>query len=287
MKLGKQVCGGGNGRCVSALLLLTAIGVTGGQAAIVGGTPDPSLDLTGYAVTFNDDFSKMDVSSYGPNRPGMRWIAHTPWNGDFGNDSFDNPGPGGPFAFGKNGLTITAHKDAAGNWHSGLLCSMDRDGPSQLGFAQRYGYFEIKAKLPDGGSGTWPAFWLIGVNKQVSSAEIDVMEDYGVSDRIYHSVEHIWQNGSDRRHLDHMEYVTPGMLSDQFNTYGVLIEPEQTSFYLNRHLIWSTPTPPEYQQPMYMLVNLAIGGGWPYGRLQSPQIMAVQYVRVFQKNGKN
>jgi hypothetical protein len=43
------------------------------------------------------------------------------------------------------------------------------------------------------------------------------MEDYGASDRIYHSVEHIWQNGSDLRHLDHMEYVTPGMLSKQFN----------------------------------------------------------------------
>ncbi len=287
MKLGQSACGIRNGRCVSALLLLTAIGVIGVHAATSGAASDPALDLSGYAMTFNDDFSKMDVSSNGPNRQAMRWIAHTPWNGDFGNDSFDNPGPGGPFAMGEQGLTITAHKDAAGNWHSGLLCSMDRDGPGQHGFAQRYGYFEIKAKLPDGGSGTWPAFWLIGVDKQTSSAEIDVMEYYGVSDRIYHSVEHIWQNGSDQRHLDHMEYVTPGLLSKQFNTYGVLIEPEQTSVYFNRHLIWSTPTPPEYRQPMYMLVNLAIGGGWPFGRLQSPQIMAVQYVRVFQKRTEN
>jgi hypothetical protein len=287
MNLAKQVCASGNRRFVSGCLLLTAIGVIGIHIAISGAAPDPALDLTGYSMTFNDDFRKMDISSDGPNRQGMRWIAHTPWNGDFGNDSFDNPGPGGPFVIGSNGLTITAHKDAAGNWHAGLLCSMDRDGPGQLGFAQRYGYFEIKAKLPDGGSGTWPAFWLIGVNKQVSSAEIDVMEYYGVSDRIYHSVEHVWQNGSDTRHLDHMEYVTPGILSKQFNTYGVLIEPAQTRFYFNRHLIWSTLTPPEYQQPMYMLVNLAIGGGWPFERLQSPQIMAVQYVRVFQKNAKN
>lgn len=269
------------------LLVLLEIGVIVVRSGISGAAPDTTIDLTDYSMTFNENFTKMDVSSNGPIGLGMRWIAHTPWHGDFGNDAFDDPGPGGPFVMGPNGLTIIAHKDAAGLWHSGLLCSMDRDGPGQQGFAQRYGYFEIRAKLPDGGSGTWPAFWLIGVNKQVSSAEIDVMEDYGVSNQIYHSVEHIWQNGSDRLHLDHMAYVTPGLLSQQFNTYGVLIEPDETSFYFNRKLIWSTPTPPEYRQPMYMLVNLAIGGGWPYERLQSPQIMAVQYVRVFQKNPKH
>jgi beta-glucanase (GH16 family) len=83
-----------------------------------------------------------------------------------------------------------------------------------------------------------------------------------------------------------MMRVTPGRLSKQYNTYGVLIGPETTSFYFDRELIWSTPTPPEYRQPMYMLVNLAIGGGWPSGNLTSPQIMNVQYIRVFQKDGK-
>jgi hypothetical protein len=45
--------------------------------------------------------------------------------------------------------------------------------------------------------------------------------------------------------------------------------------------------PPAYQQRMYMLVDLAIGNGWPFERSQSPQIMAVRYVRVFQRNAKN
>lgn len=244
-----------------------------------------ALDLSGYAMTFNETFDKMDVSANGPNGAGTNWIAHTPWHGDFGNDVFDNPGPNGPFIMGKNGLAIVAHKDAGGLWHSGLLCSMDRDGPGQHGFAQRYGYFEMKAILPTG-PGTWPAFWLIGVNKQTSSAEIDVVEYYGESNVYFHSVEHVWQNGTDRMPRDHMQRVTPGLLSRQFNTYGVLIEPDTTSFYFNRQLIWSTPTPPEYRQKMYLLVNLAIGGGWPYGDLQSPQIMNVQYIRVFQKTAK-
>jgi beta-glucanase (GH16 family) len=76
--------------------------------------------------------------------------------------------------------------------------------------------------------------------------------------------------------------VPPGSLSSGYNTFGVLVEPKETSFYLNRKEVWSTPTPPEYTQPLYLLVDLAIGGGWPDNKLTSPQRMDVQYVRVYQ-----
>jgi hypothetical protein len=268
---------------LGGLGLFLAAGFSASHPGIAAPATDPTLNLSGYSMTYNETFGKMDVSADGPNGRGTNWIAHTPWHGDFGNDVFDNPGPNGPFVMDKDGLTIIAHKDPSGLWHSGLLCSMDRDGAGQHGFAQRYGYFEMKAILP-GGPGTWPAFWLIGVDKSSSSAEIDVVEYYGESDRYFHSVEHLWKNGSDVMPRDHMQEVTPGLLSIQFNTYGVLIEPDTTRFYFNRELIWSTPTPPQYQQPMYMLVNLAIGGGWPIKDLKSPQLMKVQYIRVYQKN---
>ena len=217
------------------------------------------------------------MSAHGPDTP---WIAHTPWNGDFGDAAFDDPGPLGPFAASREGLTITARKDAEGKWHSGLLSSMDKDGPDQHGFAQRYGYFEIRTKLPDG-PGVWPSFWLIGTHKETSSAEIDVFEYYGQFPAGFHSVEHIWEGGKDRLHLDHVTNVSPGFFTSRFNTFGVLIDPERTRFYLNREEIWDTPTPPEYRQPMYMLVDLALGGGWPIGDLKSPAVMAVDYVKVW------
>jgi hypothetical protein len=242
--------------------------------------PGASLDLADYHETFSDTFASLNVSARGP---GTRWIAHTPWNGDFGDAVFDDPGANGPFSAGPGGLAITAHRDSAGRWHSGLLCSMDSDGPGAKGFAQQYGYFEMKAQLPSG-SGTWPAFWLIGVHKQVSAAEIDVIEYYGGFPRYYHSVEHVWQQGTDRLHLDHLNQVPAGSLSAGYNTYGVLITPDQTIFYLNRHEIWATATQPEFRQPMYLLVNLAIGGGWPTKNLASPSIMRVAYIKVYQKN---
>ena len=240
------------------------------------------LNLSGYRLTLDENFATLQISAHG-NGAATKWTAHTPWNGDFGDAMFDNPGPTSPFTRTPAGLSITAHKDEAGHWHSGLLCSVDQDGPNQHGFTQQYGYFEMKAKLPNG-PGVWPAFWLIGKNKTTSSSEIDVIEYYGQFNKYYHSTTHIWRaNGTHKFLQTYLKKVPAGLLTQQFNTYGVLIEPDRTSFYLNRQIYWSIPTPPEYRQPFYILVNLALGGGWPTTNLPSPQIMQVQYIHVYQR----
>jgi hypothetical protein len=239
-----------------------------------------SLDLSHYRMTFNETFHTLDATSHGP---GGQWIAHTPWNGDFGDDTFDDPGPGGPFKTSPQGLTITAFKDDKGQWHSGLLCSLVPTPAGPKGFSQRYGYFEMKAKLPDG-PGVWPAFWLVGTGK-TNSPEIDVMEYYGAFRGAYRITEHLWTNNSDSLHLTTAVDVPPGSLSSGYNTFGVLIEPKETSYYLNRKKVWSTPTPAEFRQPMYFLLDLAIGGGWPSDHLTSPQRMEVQYIRAYQPVG--
>jgi Glycosyl hydrolases family 16 len=236
-----------------------------------------NLNLTHYRMTFNETFHGLDASAYGP---GGQWIAHTFWNGDFGDDTFDNPGPQGPFKTSPQGLTITAYKDQQGHWHTGLLCSLVPTPSGPHGFSQRFGYFEMKAKLPDG-PGVWPAFWLVGDSK-TNSPEIDVMEYYGAFRSSYRITEHVWNHGQSVLGRSIAINVPPGSLSSGYNTFGVLVEPKETSFYLNRKEVWSTPTPPEYTQPLYLLVDLAIGGGWPDNKLTSPQRMDVQYIRVYQ-----
>lgn len=45
-----------------------------------------------------------------------------------------------------------------------------------------HGRYEIRAKVPDTGSGTWPAIWLLGssdLGSWPNSGEIDIMEQYG------------------------------------------------------------------------------------------------------------
>ena len=266
-----------------ACLVASVLGglALGGSAVLgaAGQATAPSLDLSGYRVSFDDEFKTFDISAQGPD--GV-WKAHTPWHGDFGDAAFGDPGPGGPFSLTAQGLAITATRQPDGKWVSGLICSVDKDGAGQHGFSQQYGYFEMEAMLPSG-PGTWPAFWLIGTDKTSSAAEIDVIEYYGSFTKYFHTTEHVWVNGSNKLLRTRMVEVTAGSLSSGYNKFGVLITPQMTSFYLNRHEYWRTPTPPEYRQPMYILANLALGGGWPIAGLTSPQVMRIGYIRVYQK----
>jgi Glycosyl hydrolases family 16 len=226
------------------------------------------LNLSDYHVTFSDNFSNLSLKAHAP---GARWITQTPWHGDFGDAAFSDPNPAA-FKSTPNGLQIIASQAPDGKWRSGLICSAWEDNNPHAGFTQEYGYFQMTAKLPSG-MGTWPAFWLIGSDKRKSVSEIDVIEYYGGFPRHFHTTEHVWVNGKNQLLRSIVPEVPAGQLSNRFNRFGVLITPKFTSFYLNRKEYWSTPTPPEYRQPMYILANLALGSGWPISGLKSPVIM--------------
>jgi hypothetical protein len=238
--------------------------------------PAQVIDPSQMQLTFEDSFRTLSISAWGP---GTRWIAHTPFNQDFGDARFDDPQAGGPFALTSHGLSITARQDSKGHWHSGLICSIDRR--AQSGFAQKYGYFEMKAKLPDA-PGVWPAFWLLGTDRSHGVAEFDVMEFYGRHVPKYNATVHFWSKN--HKNLGYMQIITvqSGILSSQFNTFGVLITPNMVQEYFNRHLVWATPTPAQFNTPMYMLADLALGGGWPIQQLSSPQVMDIEYIRAYQ-----
>ena len=54
-------------------------------------------------------------------------------------------------------------------------------------------------------------------------------------------------------------------------------------WYFDGVELWRQPTPPEAKVPMYVLVNLALGGGWPIDKTPDPSRMLVDYVRVYAK----
>lgn len=252
-----------------------ALAVSANLAAYPG---EPALlNLDAFEQTFNESFTSLDISAHGP---GTTWTAHTPWHGDFGDAVFEDPGPRSPFSLGPHGLRITATRDGEGRWHSGLIASRDRDGRGGTGFAQRYGYFEMRARLPVGG-GTWPAFWLIGTEKADAASEIDVVEFYGGFPGYFHAVMHLFEGGDDTLHEDHLVAVSPDALGSSFNDFGVLIEKDDISFYFNRQEVWRRPTPAAFHQPFYLLADLAIGGGWPHDRLVPPVTMEIERITVF------
>jgi beta-glucanase (GH16 family) len=261
----------------AATVFLLAAAVSRADGYVSGDTGD-AIDLDQMKITFEEPFDILDVSAWGPN---TRWIAHTPWNGDFGGARFANPGKGSPFSVQDGILRIKASKGGDGEWQSGLLASVDAKGE---GFSQEYGYFEMRASLPSG-LGLWPAFWLIGKDRSTSTAEIDAMEYYGDKPGAYSSTVHVWHR--DGKHYSQFSRINVFRTADptQFHTYGVKIDSEYVRMYFDRKLVWKTKTQPEYRQPMYILLNLGLVDGVTKMVAPDPSFMSVDYVRAYSLPG--
>jgi beta-glucanase (GH16 family) len=262
-------------RLVLILVFVAIIGFPSAQA-----TPPP-----GYRLVFDEDFSgPLSVSNWGT--PPAKWIAHTPYAGDFGSAWFtgpNDPGTTSPFSV-KNGvLTITAYQDPNRNnhWRSGLLSSVD---PHGNGFSVALGYFECRMKLASG-AGVWPAFWLMSLNsvdknRTTNSAEIDILEEYGVNSTLAHQTVHVWKpKGGELHAIGHASKLE-GMTSD-FHDYGCLIAKDYIHFYFDGQQIWQTATSVEDLEPFYLMVDLGLGGGWPIDKTPNPSSLYVQEIRVY------
>ena len=244
--------------------------------------PPASLHLEDYQVTFHEDFSQpLSISAWGPE---TRWISHTPYAGDFGDARFADPDRHSPFSVKDGVLRIEARK-VDGHWQSGLLCSVD---PQGKGFSQQYGYFEMRAKFPKG-LGTWPAFWLRGVpqlqeprdKKTLTQVEIDVVEQYGSGPNSLHTTLHRWGPGA--FHWAEGDTSIVNGMTDDFHNYGVLVEEEFITLYFDGVELRKDRTPKEARVPLYLMLDLALGGGWPIDQTPDPSEMLVEHVKVFAK----
>ena len=146
-------------------------------------------------------------------------------------------------------------------------------------FSQQYGYFEVSAKLPDG-QGLWPAFWLLPQDGGWPP-EIDVMEQLGHDMTTYYTAAHTQSSGS---HTSQGAAIPTPDLSASFHTYGVNWQPDNLTYYFDGQEVWKTATPSDMDSPMYLLVNLAVGGYWPGSPNPDPnfsETMQVDYIRAY------
>lgn len=249
----------------------------------------PTLDLSGHKLAFEEDFSKpLDVSPWGP---GTRWIAHTPWAGDFGDARFMDPEPGFPFTIKDEVLSIEARKSDEfiakdqwkRPWAAGLLSSCDPKGD---GFSMQYGYFEARMKMPPG-PGVWPAFWLASAYDRTDkntgkdgSIEIDVIEYYGHFPSSYRTALHVWEPGPHKGSGTSVS-TKQNEPSSGFHNYGVMVDKEFTTFYFDGIEVWKQPTPKEHNKPLMLLVNLALGSGYSIENTPNPSILEIEHIRAY------
>jgi beta-glucanase (GH16 family) len=186
-----------------------------------------------------------------------------------------------PFSFSDGALEITAIPTPAAlqelvdrPYLSGML-STDRF------FAQRYGYFEMRARLP-GGRGLWPAFWLVSKTQQ-EHIEIDIMEAIGGDTVHVYQSTHLKPSRGKGIHVrvgpEGFDYTAAA------HSYGLEWTPDALVFYIDGlETIRTDGTPFRDAPPMYMIANLAVGGDWagtPDSNTRFPAIMRIDHLRAY------
>jgi beta-glucanase (GH16 family) len=151
---------------------------------------------------------------------------------------------------------------------------------SHNSFSQKYGLFEMNAKLP-AGQGFWPAFWLLPENGQWPP-ELDIMENLGQNtSSVYTTVHSNTISGGYTAQQDPINDTT------QAHTYAVDWEPDYVTWYIDGKQVDKVATPSDMNLAMYMELNLAVGGYWPGSPDASTNFnntMQVNWVKVYQSN---
>jgi beta-glucanase (GH16 family) len=248
-----------------------------------------SLNLTGYHLSFDWEANNF------PNSPtpqsgsftttlssGLRYLG----NGDQEYWADSSTGQN-PFQLDNGALDINATYVGAGNTPGGGSLSYDSGLFTTQGmFSQQYGYFEMRAELP-AGAGMWPAFWMLDDNSAQPGAwptELDAVEAFGAPNAN-------GEGGTSEAHWDVHSQNTSQQAGNWVNinadeasgyhTYGVLWTPTQMSFVYDGQVMAEAPTPSDYTQEMYMIVNLAVGGTWPGDATGENGTMKVDYLRAY------
>ena len=237
----------------------------------------------GWKLVWSDEFSQPDGS---PGNP-ANWSFET-GAGGWGNQELEyyTSRTNNVRIEGGN-LVIEARKENydGSSYTSGRLITKGKQ-------AFLYGRMEARMQIPRG-QGLWPAFWMLGTNIDSqgwpSCGEVDIMENIGREPTLVHGTIHgpgysgsggiggpcsIGKPFANNFHLYAVEWTTNQIQWFVDNVPYFKITPAN----LPKSTAWV------YNQPQFLLFNLAVGGGWP-GNPDStttfPQRLLVDYVRVY------
>lgn len=254
--------------------------------------PAETAPPPGWTLVFEDNFDTLRL--WDGQSSGL-WEPHYPWGGRTNPSNeelqyYVDPRPDrdadvvrllNPFHIKDGSLAIRArpfpHRDQVAAtglaYASGLLTTA-------RSFSFTYGYVEIRARVPRG-RGLWSAFWLAPTD-QSWPPELDVMEVLGHDTRTNVATAHT------RHRLGYatqtqIRIPTPD-LSEEYHTFALKWTAETTVWYFDGRPVASLKTPADMHKPMYLIVNLAVGGSWPGSPDAStpfPADLHIDSIRVF------
>ncbi len=270
-----------------AILLLSGLALGWAAAEAPAG-----LSLEGYTLKWEDTFdgdaldrASWNVELHDPGWVNEEWQAYV--------DSVEN-------IFLEDGkLVIRPVKavDAAGkaSYTSGRVSTQHKQDFT-------YGLFEARLKVPEG-VGYLPAFWLMATDENIYGqwprcGEIDIMEVHGSNTKTTYGTLHYGNpHGQSQASLTLVE----GSFSEAFHTFALEWLPGEMRWYVDGQLIhtennWYSVTvgqgeityPAPFDQPFYIILNLAVGGTWVGYPDETTDFDSaryeIDYVRVYQRD---
>ena len=150
----------------------------------------------------------------------------------------------------------------------------------------------ISAMLPGAdppfAQGLWPAHWLMPHDESCDPdhGEVDIMEmvsGSGVSESTYH-----WQESPNcsypaGHHQQHVDFPLPSGWNTTFHEFSVERGEAHVAFALDGVVTLNVTTAAFWNVPFYLILNTALGGGWPGSVNASTRLPArhrIDYVRV-------
>lgn len=168
------------------------------------------------------------------------------------------------------------------DYTSGLISSWEK-------FSQTYGWFEIRAKLPQA-EGTWPSFWLlpekpIGPGGTYSpAAEIDILEHVThLGNEVFVGMH--WNGYGKDHQMWGMQPAIPSLLKG-FHTFALNWQPKQLTFYIDGKPMAEHTGAEVPSVPLYLNIAAPVGGdfGGTINDAALPDTFQIDYVRVYQKS---
>jgi len=258
-------------------LLVLLVGLSTGAPTYPSAMAAHGLDPTpisdprklGYRLTFADEFKGMRLDA-------SKWIDSYP-DGvrTHSNHEQQYYAPDG-YEVHHGFLRLKAERRHMGGmpYTSGIVTTYGR-------FAQKYGWFEARLRVPKG-QGMWPAFWLLPDDKSWPP-EIDILEILGHEPHKVYMTDH-YKSAAGKHESKGDSFSGPDF-SDGYHTFALEWKPDE--------IIWYVDGIPRYRTHedvpsvrMYVLLNLAVGGDWPRNPDNTtpfPASMDINYVRVYTK----
>ncbi len=205
-------------------------------------------------------------------------------------------------------LSITPIRDASGNWSSGRIETQRTDFQPPAGGAMA---IEASIQQPNvsgaAAQGYWPAFWALGApfrgvyTNWPGVGELDVLEDINGQSNVYGTLHCGVSPGGPCNETTGIGSGAHGCAGCQtgYHTYRIefdkSVSPQQLRWYLDGSLYftvnanqvdattWANAT----NHGFFVILNVAIGGGWPGNPTASTASgapMNVDYVRVYYAN---